>query len=310
MPKRQNPVRWVGFLCVLLMLSGCATRQVDMQQAENLPPYWEDLPEVRPVERPPVGPSKQPPKKTTKQQPALVKRVVTEKELRSLEQKDPDLHFNRAVEILSRLNGKDKEYIRDDIKRKRAITVPRDFASYKEWSPLPATIAGTGHLPKFIVIVKDICFLGWYEKGKLVGDTYVCIGKMNTWTKRGIYRIKDKDLNHMSTYPNAYGDPSLMPFALHIYDRVWIHAGDVIGRNCSHGCINVPLFTADKLYGWAQLGTPVLITESLKNLGRDVKAGLQTKPKPAEASKPATQDGPKPAQPLKTGVQSSPKSTN
>ncbi|MEM5786636.1 MAG: L,D-transpeptidase [Syntrophobacteraceae bacterium] len=248
-----------------------------MQQADVLP-YWEDLPEVRPVVRPPISPklSASPPK--TRKELGLVHRVVTEKELKAYEHRDPDLHFNRCIEILCRLNGKDKEYIRDDIKRKRALTIPRNFAAYKDWSPLPATITGTEKIPKFVLIVKDICFLGWYEKGRLVGDTYVCIGKMNTWTKRGMYRVKEKDPDHMSHYPNAYGEPARMPFAMRVYDRVWIHAGDVVGRNCSRGCINVPLFTSNKLYTWTQIGTPVLITESLKDLGRDVKSGLSAGP--------------------------------
>lgn len=275
-----------------------------MQQAENLPPYGEDIPEVRPVERSTPSRTKPQPRKTIQKEPAVVKRAITEKELRSLEQKDPELHFNRCIEILSRLNGKDREYIRSDIKRKRALTVPKDFVAYKNWSPLPTNIASTNHLPRFILIVKDICFLGWYERGKLAGDTYVCIGKMNTWTKRGFYRINDKDPQHMSTYPNAYGAPSLMPFALHIYDRVWIHAGDVTGRNCSHGCINVPLFTADKLYDWARVGTPVLITESLKNLARDVKLAMSSKPKNAQpAAVPNAQGTTKPAQPVRSAVQ-------
>lgn len=259
----------------MLLFSGCATRQVDLQQAENLPPYEEPPPAPQPFEPPRTSKSS---KKPVKESP-VVKRVVTEKELRAIEQKDSDLHFYRCVEILSRLNGKDKEYIRDDIKKKRVLTAPRDFSAYKTWSPLPSTLTGIDHIPKFILIVKDICFLGWYERGRMSGDTYVCIGRMNTWTKRGMYRVKDKDPNHMSTYPNAYGAPSLMPFALRIYDRVWIHAGDVIGPNCSHGCINVPLYTADKLYAWTQIGTPVLIIESLKDLGKDMRTSIQQKPK-------------------------------
>jgi lipoprotein-anchoring transpeptidase ErfK/SrfK len=202
---------------------------------------------------------------------AIVRRVITEKELRRLAEKDPNLEFYRCLEILSRLNKKDKEYIREDMKHKRPIAVPKNFSAYINWSPLPGSLTGTGRLPKLILVVKDIPFLGWYKNGKLVGDTYVCIGKMNTWTKRGIYRVNAKDRTHMSTYPNAYGTPSFMPWALHVYDRVWIHAGDVIGPNCSHGCINVPVAYADKLYNWADIGTAVVITESLRDLGRDIK---------------------------------------
>lgn len=143
--------------------------------------------------------------------------------------------------------------------------------SYKDWSPLPEKITGARKFPKLILVVKDIPFLGWYQNGRLVGDTYVCIGRMNTWTKRGLFKVMGKDPSHMSTYPNAYGEPAFMPNALHIYDRVWIHTGDVIGPNCSHGCINVPIGHAQRLYDWANVGTAVLITESLKDLGRDIR---------------------------------------
>jgi lipoprotein-anchoring transpeptidase ErfK/SrfK len=283
---RPNPVLWTELLIVFLLLSGCAVKKPPVY----LPPY--DEAEDRPREQTAVTQpaEKQPPKKT-KQDLAIVKRTITENELRKLEEKDPELDFYQCLAILSRLNLKDKEYIRADMKHKRLLKVPKDFSAYKEWSPLPRTITGIGKIPKFILIVKDIAFLGWYERGKLVNDTYVCVGKMRTWTKRGIYRVKDKDLNHMSDYPNAYGEPSIMPLALRIYDRVWIHAGDVIGPNCSHGCINVPLSHADKLYTWTEIGTVVMITESLKDLGSDMKAGLPAIPQPAVPAKPVPKGG-------------------
>ncbi|MCE5334033.1 MAG: L,D-transpeptidase [Desulfobacteraceae bacterium] len=271
MSRKFCPFLLLICIAVLLVINGCARRPVDMRQVEYFPPYEEEekLPETRSIK--PVPP---PRKKTAEKNPAVSHRRITEKELRLLGERDPDLHIYRCYEILSRLNKKDRDYIREDMKKKRPLIVPKDFSAYKEWSPLPARISGTGKFPKFILVVKDIPFIGWYENGKLVGDSYICIGKMRTWTKRGLYRVKDKDPSHMSTYMNAYGDPALMPLALRVYDRVWIHAGDVVGPNCSHGCINVPLFSADKLYSWADIGAVVLITESLRDLGRDIKLGF------------------------------------
>ncbi len=54
-----------------------------------------------------------------------------------------------------------------------------------------------------------------------------------------------------------------MPWALRIYGTVWIHAGDIASGHCSHGCVNLPIFSAMKLFDWATTGTPVLIVESL-----------------------------------------------
>lgn len=299
MQKKFYSAHWIGLAIFFLLLSGCAVRQAEFQPGEDFPTS-EAPPAPPPSEPPPRSTSSKPQRSTSSKPPRpakktpkdspLVRRVVSEKELRGLERKDPDLHFQRCLEILAKINGKDREYIRYDIKKKRPLSVPRDFAQYKNWSPLPLALSGVDHFPKFILIVKDLCFLGWYERGRMTGDTYVCIGKMNTWTKRGVYRIDDKDIQHMSTYPNAYGNPSLMPFALHIYDRVWIHAGDVVGRNFSHGCINVPLFTAEKLYSWAEIGTPVLVTESLRDLGKDVQASFPQKQKPKAGGPPAKLD--------------------
>lgn len=301
MQKRVPLVPGIGLLIVLFLLPGCVTRQVNMEQAQYIPPYEEEAPQ------PPPSPATQPKKKGKKEaaaqaqkeapaparkDPPTVRRAVTEKELRKLAERDPELDFYRCLEILSRLNRKDKEYIRDDMKRKRAIIVPKDFGDYKDWSFLPKTLNGIEKIPKFILVVKDMPFLGWYERGRLVGDTYVCVGKMNTWTKRGMYRIKEKDANHMSNYPNAYGEPSFMPMAMRVYDRVWIHAGDVIGPNCSHGCINVPLGHAEKLFDWADIGTVVMITESLKDFGKEMRTGVPPRNQ-AEPAKSGVKEGAK-----------------
>ena len=269
MVRGLNPGLWIGTI-ILLLMSGCATTAVETEQIGVTQTEAEVIaPAPQPVAAPPRAPKV--PVKPVAKNFSTVRRVITEKELRRMEEKNPDMGFYRSLEILCRLNKKDKEYIRKDMKQKRPLIVPKDFASYKDWSPLPGTITDARKFSKLILVVKDIHFLGWYQNGRLVSDTYVCIGRMNTWTKRGLYRVTEKDPSHTSTYPNAYGEPSLMPSALHIYDRVWIHTGDVVGPNCSHGCINVPIAHADRLYDWAEVGTAVLITESLKDLGRDIK---------------------------------------
>ena len=101
----------------------------------------------------------------------------------------------------------------------------------------------------------------------MIDDTHICIGKKPEWTKAGLYRIVEKDVDHVSgSYRNAYGSPALMPFAMRIYERVWIHGGDITGGYCSHGCINLPLDAAAELFKWAEPGTLVLIVESLEDL--------------------------------------------
>ncbi len=125
--------------------------------------------------------------------------------------------------------------------------------------------------PKLILIVKDIPFTGWYDNGRLKGDSLTCIGKQWGWTESGIYKVLDKAADKYSNlYNNVYGEPAWMPLALRIYGAVWLHAGDVVGPYCSHGCINLPPDSAEKLYDWAKIGIPVIITDTLGSLNRDL----------------------------------------
>ncbi len=276
MVDKLNPGLWIG-LILLLLCSGCAQTPLGVEQNPLEGEIGTASPGKAPLPRKATA-------KKTPQELATVRRTITEKELRQLGTKDPDLDFYSCLEILCRINKKDKEYIRNDMKKKRPLIVPKHFSSYKDWSPLPPNIVGAGKFPKLILVVKNIPFLGWYQNGTLVNDTYVGIGKMKKWTRRGIYKVNAKDPRHMSTYPNAYGEPAFMPWALHVYNRVWIHAGDVIGPNCSHGCINVPISHIEQLYNWADVGTGVVITESLKDLGSDIKTAHLENPPPKAAS--------------------------
>lgn len=191
-------------------------------------------------------------------------RVINDKELEAISRRDTDLSPSISRRLLAKLNARDFDYIAQDIRNGKPIKVPKDFAALKSWTPLEKYIPDVADLPKFILIVKDVPYIGWYENGKLVGDTYICVGKVNSATAEGLYTVKEKDLNHRSrSYPNAYGEPAPMPWALRIYGTVWIHAGDIMSGHCSHGCVNLPIFPAMSLFAWATPGTPVLIVDSL-----------------------------------------------
>lgn len=194
-------------------------------------------------------------------------RVVDERELSDLTERDPQLSYSISKQILARLNVRAPYYIDQDIREGRPLKVPNDFSLYKNWSPMPREIPEAYSIPKFILVVKDIPFIGWYEYGRLVGDSFICIGKSDGWTRAGIYRVRDKDIDHVSgSYDNAFGVPAPMPWALRIYGHVWIHAGDISGGYCSHGCINLPLMPAQALYAWADFDTVVIVTESMGTL--------------------------------------------
>ncbi|MCE5334230.1 MAG: L,D-transpeptidase [Desulfobacteraceae bacterium] len=200
-------------------------------------------------------------------------RAVTESELEAIAKRDPSLSPSVTLRILANLNGRDFDYIHEDVRNGVPLRVPYDFAAFRNWTPMPRRLPEVSDLPKFILIVKNSPHIGWYEHGRLVGNTYICIGKQETSTNAGIYSVLEKDPTHVSrSYPNAYGEPAPMPWALRVYEHVWIHAGDITKGYCSHGCINLPVFPAMHLFEWAPRGAPVLIAESLGEVSRVLAA--------------------------------------
>ncbi|MFZ2445929.1 MAG: L,D-transpeptidase [Syntrophobacteraceae bacterium] len=194
-------------------------------------------------------------------------RVVSEEELLEIERNDPSLDINTCREILARINTREPYYIREDMRNGRKIRVPDDFRAFRDWTPLPLRLNAAARSPKFILVVKGIPFIGWYESGVLAGDSQACIGDSGQDTKAGFYRVQEKDADHVSrSYPNEYGSPAWMPFSLRIYETVWIHAGNVFGARCSHGCVILPVEKAENLFRWADSGTDVLVVESLEDL--------------------------------------------
>lgn len=263
--RPRTCLRWLLFLLTAQFLSACATPSVDLQQAMEFPP-----PEQ--VDRDVKEPRPRDPRQAGVTGGRWSERVITERDIQKVCDRDPDLTPVMCYEILGRLNSRARYYIPDDIKAKKRMKVPHDFKAYKNWSPLPRQIHAARGFPKFILIVKDIPFIAWYQNGRMIGDTQICIGKEWGWTRKGLYRVEEKDVDHVSgSYPNAYGEPAPMPFALRIYSRVWIHAGDVIGGYCSHGCINLPLTPAEDLFRWADMGTSVLVLDSIKELDTELK---------------------------------------
>jgi hypothetical protein len=191
-------------------------------------------------------------------------RVVTEDELNNLELKEPTLTPSVTHKILARLNSKAEFHIYDDIRSRKPLRVPNDFRAFLNWTPLPQKMERLSRFSRCILVVKDIPFLGWYENGKLVGDSQVGLGKPGEETNSGVFKILERAVDKYSlSYRNDLGEPAWMPWAMRIYGAVWIHAGDVSGPYCSHGCVMLPMGTAEQLYHWADAQTTVVIIDSL-----------------------------------------------
>ena len=254
----------LGVALVLGLFCGCSTKQVAPPLAAGAHALAETT--AQPIRQEPLENSRL---AAGAPDYRCAKRVISDEELWRVSEKDPDLSPVVCRQILARLNIKAHYYISDDIEKKRPLEVPNDFSAYKDWTPLPRAVPELTGAPKLILVAKDIFFLGWYEKGRLVGDTQICLGVSGQPTIAGFYKVQEKDPDHISrSYTNSFGRPAWMPWSMRIYEQVWIHAGDITGAYCSHGCVTLPLKTAEELFRWAEPGTPVVIVESLADLGR------------------------------------------
>jgi hypothetical protein len=194
-------------------------------------------------------------------------RVITEDELNSLGGNDPNLSPPVCRQILARLNTKAEFHVLDDVRKKTPLRVPNDFRAYIDWNPLPKQVKSLAQLPKLVLVVKDIPFLGWYEHGRSVGASHVGLGRPGEDTNSGVYRVLEKNADKVSrSYNNDLGQPAWMPWALRIYGTVWIHAGYLTGPYCSHGCVILPVDPAEELFHWTDGQTTVVIVESLAEL--------------------------------------------
>ena len=243
-----------AILVIGILLAGCEAKRFSPSLSQSAVPSHSEI-------------SKEEAEKEEVLDENWTKRVVTHQELLQASRQDPALTPVACREILARLNARAPYHISDDIQNKRPMKVPNDFRAYKDWSPLPKFIGDFADVSKMILIVKEYPFIGWYERGKLQADTYACIGKAGEDTEVGIYRVEEKDADHVSrSYKNSYGKPAMMPWAMRIYDHVWIHAGDVTGAYCSHGCVILHPDPAQEAYHWADSSTLVVVIDSLNDL--------------------------------------------
>jgi lipoprotein-anchoring transpeptidase ErfK/SrfK len=89
-----------------------------------------------------------------------------------------------------------------------------------------------------------------------IGRAAIIFGSDNKPTPTGIFRISQKNKDHVS---NIYNVP--MPYMLRLtWDGIAIHATDIRGRSSTHGCIGLPEEFAALLFQEAELGTQVLVT--------------------------------------------------
>lgn len=107
-----------------------------------------------------------------------------------------------------------------------------------------------------------------WEGGQVKHQTKVSTGMYLTPTVKGTFKVYRKlpmqDLRGPSPYKNIYPTGRYLvknvPHVMYFYQGYAIHGAywhNNFGRTASHGCVNVPLTSAEWLYNWAETGTRV-----------------------------------------------------
>jgi hypothetical protein len=99
-----------------------------------------------------------------------------------------------------------------------------------------------------------------YEDGRLLFSGWISTGKPGHRTPTGRFRVLEKDIDHVSSrYPEPNGGAE-MHYMLRLTNYgVAMHLGYVPNYPASHGCIRLENGFAQKMYYWANVGTPVII---------------------------------------------------
>lgn len=133
------------------------------------------------------------------------------------------------------------------------------------------------------------------EDGRIILTSPIASGKEGRGTPTGTFRIISKDLNHQSgsfglvvdSYgrivdanatpashlpPGCHYQPAPMPYFMEFSKYVGMHAGYLPGYPASHGCVRMPKDLAAEFFARVQVGTPVRVTGSTRNITRLRKA--------------------------------------
>lgn len=101
-----------------------------------------------------------------------------------------------------------------------------------------------------------------WQGGKANYSTIVSTGKPTTPTHTGIFSIQRK-LPQDRMQGEDYNLPRV-PHVMYYHEGYAIHGAywhHQFGTPVSHGCINLPLPAAEKIYEWTAMGTPIVIHE-------------------------------------------------
>ncbi len=140
----------------------------------------------------------------------------------------------------------------------------------KQMAPVAPANLGVG---KVIVISLSRQVLTAYQDGSAVLTTFVATGRPALPTPPGVYHVFARMYHFYMVSPWPYGSPYWYPNSLvnmglefrsggyFIHDaswRSWYGPGSNL-YNGTHGCVNVPYNPMTFLWGWAPIGTTVIV---------------------------------------------------
>ncbi len=99
-----------------------------------------------------------------------------------------------------------------------------------------------------------------WENGRIVYSTVISSGKRSTPTRRGVFAIQSK-YRAKTMRGRGYVAPNV-PYTMFYSGGYAIHGAywhNRFGTPVSHGCVNLPVGQARRLYSWAGVGTRVVV---------------------------------------------------
>ncbi|MBD2664593.1 ErfK/YbiS/YcfS/YnhG family protein [Richelia sinica FACHB-800] len=114
--------------------------------------------------------------------------------------------------------------------------------------------------PRWIEIDLSEQRLRAWEGKKLVYSFRTSTGKRSTPTPLGRFTINSKYRTHRMR-GRGYDIPDV-PYAMYFYGGYAIHGAywhNRFGTPVSHGCVNLPVRQARKIYNWTRVGTKVVV---------------------------------------------------
>jgi len=105
-----------------------------------------------------------------------------------------------------------------------------------------------------------------YDDGSLVMEGKISSGKIGRETPVGDYVILEKKRHHRSNlWPKPNGGARMDYMMRLTNDGIAMHLGYVPNYPASHGCIRLQNGFAQRLFKWAEVGTPVYVEGDIRD---------------------------------------------